>query len=228
MTVGVEAQTDGNADALVDVLTGETLMTISLAIGTVILLAIILVTAGWYVLSHRKAHASTPVTMLRPRSRARSRTIFQPLSIGDAVSHAGVEYVVEDISSSFADGETSRMVHLVPRDGLAHEQWLSISPDGRELAWLDAAATSGAVGAQHLALGAVVLPLMSTQTAVVNVRSSRGSAPAVFASVWRYRADPMVATVEHYSDGHLQAYAGRIVDRGLVDIRPAASTLRAA
>jgi len=94
-------------------------MTSSLAIGTVILLALVLVTAGWFVLSYRKAHALTPVTMLRPRSHARSRSIFQPLSIGDAVSHAGADYVVEDISSSFADGETSRMVHLVPKDVLA-------------------------------------------------------------------------------------------------------------
>jgi hypothetical protein len=93
-------------------------MTSSLAIGTVILLALVLVTAGWFVLSYRKAHALTPVTMLRPRSHARSRSIFQPRSIGDAVSHAGADYVVEDISSSFADGETSGMVHLVPRDVL--------------------------------------------------------------------------------------------------------------
>jgi hypothetical protein len=91
-------------------------MTSSLAIGTVILLALVLVTAGWFVLSYRKAHALTAVTMLRPRSHAQSGSIFQPLSIGDAVSHAGADYVVEDISPSFADGETSRMVHLVPRD----------------------------------------------------------------------------------------------------------------
>ena len=90
-------------------------MTSSLAIGTVILLALVLVTAGWFVLSYRKAHTLTPVTMLRLRSHARSRSIFQPLSIGGAVSHAGADYVVEDISSSLADGETSRMVHLVPR-----------------------------------------------------------------------------------------------------------------
>ena len=179
-----------NADALVDVPIWETLMTSSLAIGTVMLLALVLVTASRYVLSYRKSQALTPVTMLGPRSRARSRSIFQPLSIGDAVSHAGADYVVEDISSSFADGETSRMVHLVPRDGLAADQWLSISPGGTELAWLDAAATSGAPGARQLALGGVVLPLMSAQTAVVKLRSARGSAPAAFASVWRYRAGP--------------------------------------
>jgi hypothetical protein len=46
--------------------------------------------------------------------------------------------------------------------------------------------------------------------------------------VWRYRADPMVATVEQSSDGHLRAYAGRIVDRGRLDVWPAASALRAA
>jgi hypothetical protein len=203
-------------------------MTSSLAIGTVFLLALVLVAAGWFALNYRKARAQTPVTMLRPRSRARSRSIFQPLLIGDAVSHAGADYVVEDISSSFADGETSRMVHLVSRDGLARDQWLSISPSGTELAWLDAAATSGAPGARQLALDGVVLPLTSAQTAVVKVRSSRGSAPAAFASVWRYRADPMVATVEQSSDGHVQAYAGRVVDRGLLEVWPAASIRQAA
>jgi hypothetical protein len=203
-------------------------MTTSLVIGTLVLLSLVSVAAGWYVLNYRKAHTLTPVTMLRPRSSTRSRSIFQALSIGDAVSHAGADYVVEDISSSFADGETSRMVHLVPRDALARDKWLAISPDGREYAWLDAAATSGIAGAQQLAVGAAVLPLVSAQTAVVNVRSSRGSAPVVFASVWRYRADPMVATVEQYSEGDVRAYAGRIVERGLVDIRPDASTLRAA
>src|SRR5262249_36616017 len=147
-------------------------------------------------LNYRKAGTLTPVTRFRPRSRTRSRSIFQPLSIGDAVSHAGTDYTVEDISSSFADGETSRMVHLVPTAGSARDKWLSISPDGTELAWLDAAATSGAPGAQQLALGGVVLPLTSAQTAIVKVTSSQTSAPAVFASVWRYRADPMVATVE--------------------------------
>jgi hypothetical protein len=195
-----------------------------------ILLALALVAAGWYVRSYRKALALTPVTMLRPRSRARSRSIFQPLSIGDAVSHMGEDYVVEDISSRFADGETSRMVHLVPADGLAGDQWLSISPDGTELAWLDAAATSGSPGAQQLALGGVVLPLVSAQTAIVKVRGSSGSAPAVFASVWRYRADSMVATVEQSSDGQVRAYAGRIVERGRLDVWPAAaaSSVRAA
>jgi Domain of unknown function (DUF4178) len=203
-------------------------MTSSLAIGTVILVALVLATAAWYVLSYRKAHLMTPVTVLRPRSRARSRSIFEPLSIGDAVSHAGADYVVEDISSSFADGETSRMVHLVPRDGLARDQWLSISPGGTELALLDAAPTSGDPGARQLALGAMVLPLVSAQTAVIKVRASDGSAPARFASVWRYRAGPMVATVEQSSDGHLRAYAGRIIDRGMMDVWPAASTLQAA
>jgi hypothetical protein len=203
-------------------------MTSSLAIGIVIFLALFLVTAGWFVLSYRKAHTETPVTMLRPRSRSRSRSIFQPLAIGDAVSHAGADYVVEDISASFADGETSRMVHLVPRDGLARDRWLSISPGGTELAWLDAAAAPGAPGARQLSLGAVVLPLVSAQTAVVKVRSSRGSGPAAFASVWRYRAGQMVATVEQSSDGHLRAYAGRVVDRGVLEVWPAASTPRAA
>jgi len=75
----------------------------------------------------------------------------------------------------------------------------------------------------------VVLPLVSAQTAIVKVRSARGSAPAMFASVWRYREDSMVATVEQSSDGHVRAYAGRIVDPGRVDVwQPAASTLRAA
>jgi hypothetical protein len=191
----------------------------------VILFALVMVAAGWYVLSYRKTHALPPVTVLRPRSRARSRNIFQPLSIGDTVSHAGADYVVEDISSSFADGEISTMVHLVPRDGV-RDQWLSISPGGTELAWLDAAATSGAPGAQQLAIGGVPLPLISAQTAVVKVRSARGSAPASFASVWRYRDDSMVATVEQSADGHLRAFAGRIVDRGLLDVLPAAPTLR--
>jgi hypothetical protein len=205
-------------------------MTISLAIGTVILLALLLLGAGWYVLSvqQRKAHALTPVSVLRPRSGARSRSILDPLSIGDAVSHAGADYVVKDIRSSFADGETSRMVHLVPTDALARDHWLSISPAGTELAWLEAAGTSGAPGARQLAFGGVVLSLSSAQTAVVKVQSSYGSTPAVFANVWRYRGDSMVATVEQSSDGQLRAYAGRLVDRGRLDVWPAASTLKAA
>jgi hypothetical protein len=203
-------------------------MTSSLAIGTLIFLALVLVTAGWYLLSYRKARTPSTVSVFRPRSRARPRSIFQPLSIGDAVSHAGTDYVVEDISSSFAEGETTRMVHLVPRDGLVRDQWLSISPDGTELAWLDGAATSGAPGARQLALGADVLPLVRAQTAIVKVTNSQGSAPAAFASVWQYRADPMVATVEQSSDGRLRAYAGRIVDRGVLEVWPAAATRQAA
>jgi hypothetical protein len=140
----------------------------------------------------------------------------------------GVEYVVQDVSSSFADGETSTMVHLVPRDGLARDQWLSISPGGTEFAWLEAAATSGAPGARQLALGAEVLPLVRAQTAIIYDHGSRGSAPAAFASVWRYRADSMVATVAQFSDGHLRAYAGRIVDQRKLDVWPAASALQAA
>jgi hypothetical protein len=120
------------------------------------------------------------------------------------------------------------MVHLVPRDGLASDRWLFISPGTTELAWLEAAATSGAPGARQLALSGVVLPLMSAQTAIIKVRGSHGSAPAHFASVWRYRVDPMVATVQQSADGHLSAYTGRIVDPGLLDVWPAASTLRAA
>jgi hypothetical protein len=70
---------------------------------------------------------------------------------------------------------------------------------------------------------------VSAQTAVVKVQNSSGAAPVVFASVWRYRADATVATVEQYSDGHLRAYAGRVIDRTVREIRPAAaSTLKAA
>jgi hypothetical protein len=202
-------------------------MTSLLAIGTLILLVLVVAVAGWYVLSYRKAHGLTPVTMLRPRSGTRSRSIFQQLSIGDAVSHAGADYVVEGITSSFADGEASRMVHLLPTDGLARDQWLSISPGGTELAWLEAAAIGGAPGARQLTLGGVVLPLISAQTAVVKGKSARGGAPAAFVSVWRYRADPVVATVEQSSDGQLRAYAGRVVDRRVLDVRPAVSTLQA-
>jgi hypothetical protein len=38
----------------------------------------------------------------------------------------------------------------------------------------------------------------------------------------------MVATVEQSSDGHLRAYAGRIVDPRRLEDWPAASTLKAA
>src|SRR5262245_6644457 len=107
-------------------------MTSSLAIGIVILLVLLLVTAGWFMMCCRTACRLTPVTMLPSRSRTGSRRICQRLSSGDAVAHAGAEYVVEDITSSFADGETCTMVHLVPTDGLAREQWLSISPGGTE------------------------------------------------------------------------------------------------
>ena len=115
-------------------------MTSSLAIGAGIFLAIVLVTVGWYVLSNRKAHALTPVTMLRPRSRARSRSIFQPLSIGDAVSHAGADYVVEDISSSLRMVRPPGWSTWCPGMGLPATGGSPSRLDGTELAWLDAAA----------------------------------------------------------------------------------------
>jgi hypothetical protein len=38
----------------------------------------------------------------------------------------------------------------------------------------------------------------------------------------------MVATVEQSSDGSLRAYAGRIIDRRLLEVWPAAATPQAA
>ena len=64
--------------------------------------------------------------------------------MGDAVSRDGLDYVVEAVASSFVDGQTWKLVHLVPSGSESGEHWLEIAPAVLELTWLDAVAPPAA------------------------------------------------------------------------------------
>jgi hypothetical protein len=169
----------------------------------------------------RSAPAVAPQALLGAETRALPAEA--PLAVGDALSYDGIDYVVEAIAACFADGQRSQLVHLIPSGAGASEHWLSVSPGGIELAWLDVLTPSEPAGARELRVGGASLPLVGASSALVEVQTARGSTPGVLVSLWRYRSDRLVGIVEQWPDGTQRAYAGRLVERQDLEIWPARS-----
>jgi hypothetical protein len=124
------------------------------------------------------------------------------------------------VAITFSNGQTSKLLHLIPSGPGASEHWLLVTPGGLELAWLTAVEIVEHPGAPTFRVGALALPLMSATSATVEVRSSSGSTPAVLVNVWTYRSERLVALVEQWPDGTLESYAGTIVAPADLEIWP--------
>jgi hypothetical protein len=168
----------------------------------------------------RQAPAVAPSALLR--AQAAAPATVATLGLGDAISHDGVDYLVEGVVSSFADGQTWKLLHLVPSGAGAAEHWLSVAPGGLELAWLDGIGPAMTPGGKQLAYADTALPLVGVRSATAQVETRAGSSPGVLVRSWTYRQGQLVATVEQWPDGPVRAYAGHTLDARQFDIWPAA------
>jgi hypothetical protein len=142
------------------------------------------------------------------------------ISLRDAISYEGIDYVVDGVATSFSNGQTSKLLHMIPSGPGASEHWLFASPGGLEIAWLDAVECAEPPGAGTFTTSAAALPLVSASSATIEVQSGSGSTPAVLVNVWTYRAERLIALVRQWPDGAVETYAGTVVAPRDLEIWP--------
>jgi hypothetical protein len=173
------------------------------------------------LLRGRLAPAVAAEALLRaPQTSGRESKALAQLAPGDAVTHDGTDYLVDGLATSFADGQTSKLVHLVPSGAGGAEHWLSAAPGGLEFGWLQAI-DPPEVGARQLVLEGTVLDLSETRSSIVNVESTAGAAPDVLVRSWTYRAGPRLGLVEQWPDQSVHAYAGQTIAARELEVWPA-------
>jgi hypothetical protein len=165
----------------------------------------------------RQAPRAAPAELLASTSSEHESRPVQDLTVGDAVSRDGVDYLAEAVATSFADGQTWKLVRLAPSGADGGERWLEIAPAGLDLAWLDQATAPSAPGAAQL--GPLVLVASGSATTTVATRT--GTEPAVLIRTWRYRDANRVGLVQQWPDGALRAYIGTPIKPRDLDVWPA-------
>jgi uncharacterized protein DUF4178 len=159
----------------------------------------------------RRAPAAPPSVLLRAGAPAQGVDALRGLALGDAVTSSdGTDALVEGVATYFAEGQTWKLVHLVPPGGEGQARWLYVGPQGMELALLDEVAA--------------VQGLAETQsgTATVDVESRAGSARGVLVQYHRYAGADGFGLTEAWPDGSRHAYAGRSVPAAALEVWPAA------
>lgn len=169
----------------------------------------------------RQAPAVAPDTMLQTPAASGTGSVAN-LAPGDAVSRDGVDYVVDQLASSFADGETWKLAHLGSSGPAVPDGWLWISPSGRELAWLEPIEPP-APGANEIRVDSTTLQCVGSTSALVRIATTSETSPGVLVQNWRYRGDDTVGLVEQWPDSRVVAYAGKPLRPGDLEIWPAAS-----
>jgi hypothetical protein len=170
------------------------------------------------LLRGREAPTAAPSAMLRAGEPRRDAAALRDLSVGDAVSHDGDDYVVEGVATYFAQGQTWKLAHLVPSGPGAASVWLYVSPGALDAALLsEVAAPDGS----SLTIGNAALPVTSSGSATVDVASKAGSARGVLVNYTRYAASDALGLSEQWPDGARHAYAGPRVSATDLDIWPA-------
>jgi uncharacterized protein DUF4178 len=167
----------------------------------------------------RQAPSVEPAALLSGSTVSDTAKALEDLAVGDAVSRGGADYVVEAVASSFADGQTWQLVHLVPSGSDSGEHWLEIAPGALEVAWLDAVAPPASVGAPQLE----AMPLVLSSSAAVTVTTRAGEQSSVLATYWRYRGTSRVGVVQQWPDGGLQAFVGTVIHPRELQVWPSKS-----
>ena len=175
------------------------------------------------LLRGRLAPAMAPGALLHAREPVRGAAAVAALALGDAVTHDGTDYLVEGLATSFSDGRTSKLAHLVPSSAGPGEHWLWSSPGGLEFGWLLAIASPPEVGSRQLAVDGAQLDLVDTRSSIATVVTTAGSAPGVLVRSWTYRSGEQLGLVEQWPDQSVHTYAGRIISANDLDVWPAAA-----
>jgi hypothetical protein len=124
------------------------------------------------------------------------------------------------VTTSFSDGQTWKLAHLTPSGANPAEWWLSISPGGLELAWLEAI-PAPEPGAKQLVFRQSVLELGDARSSIVRVGTAHSSAPGVLVRSWLYHSSSHRGLVEQWPDGTMRAYAGRPLSASELEVWPA-------
>jgi hypothetical protein len=168
----------------------------------------------------RRAPAAAPSVLLRAGAPAHGQEAISTLQLGDAITQPeGTDSIAEGIATYFAEGQTWKMVHLVPPDARSKERWLYIGPAGLDLAMLDEVAAPAA--GQGLAFQGKELPRLGVLSATVDVKSHAGSAEAVLVTITRYGSHDVLGLVENWPDGTRHAYIGNSIRASDLEVWPA-------
>jgi len=165
------------------------------------------------LLRARRAPSAAPSVLLRTGAPAQGVGGLRDLALGDAVSAEGTDFLVEGVATYFAEGQTSKLVHLIPAATGARPRWLYVGPAGLEVALLDEAPAPR--------VGETDLPRTSSGTASVDIDSRAGSARGVLVTVSRFAADDALALAEQWPDGTRHTYAGARVRASDLEVWPA-------
>jgi hypothetical protein len=159
----------------------------------------------------RRAPEVAPSELVRSGTPARGIEALRNLSLRDAVTHDGIDYVVEGVATYFAEGQTWKLVHLSPADTGTAARWLYVGPAALEVALLDETAASPD------------MPQAATGTATVDVSSAAGAARGVLVSFRRFGAGEAVAFTEEWPDGARHTYVGKLIRPTDIDVWPASA-----
>lgn len=176
------------------------------------------------LLRGRRAPTAAPSAILRAGTPASGAGAIADLAVGDAVTLEGQDFLAEGVATSFAEGRTWKLVHLVPSGPGARERWLYVGPGGLDVAALDELPSPGTPGTAPVVVDGELLRIVERGTATVDVASRGGSARGVLVAYVRYQGegDGRIALAESWPDGAVHAYGGRIIRASDLEVWPSA------
>jgi hypothetical protein len=173
----------------------------------------------------REASSLRPQELLAA-GRSMRRHLSSPLalSLNDAVSHEGSDYLVRAALTYFAGGRQWKSYQL--HDG-KQERWLEVRDTGADLRWLaPPAALPGEIDGSMDAVevDGIRYTAGETGTATVTIDSAAGHQEGVFVQYRRYEANGRTLIVERWPDGQ-RMIDGRSIQPDELDLwtRPPAS-----
>jgi hypothetical protein len=170
----------------------------------------------------RSAPSVAPSVLVRAGEPQRGSDAIRNIGVGDAVTlpDEGADYVVEGVASYFAEGQTWKLVHLVPSGAVGSPRWLYVGPGGFDLALLEDVAPPPADG-EGWTMGGSDLRHVTRGTATVDVDGRAGSARGTLVSYARYAGPDVIGLTEAWPDGARHAYAGKSVTASDLEVWPA-------
>jgi hypothetical protein len=163
------------------------------------------------LLHGRVAAEVAPTALLTTDARPAIGPGLDQIGLGDAISREGMNFLVENLATYFAEGHRWKMARLVPTSSQAGAQWLYVGPGALDLALLEETTTPPS------------LPLVASGTAVADVQDRTHSAQGILVSYQRYRSDPHFAVVERWPDAADRVLAGDLVNSSDLEYWPAAA-----
>ena len=170
----------------------------------------------------RLAAPLRPQEMLEAGATPRRR-VDDPvsLSLEDAVSFDGEDFVVRGVLDYFGGGRRWRAYQL--HDG-RNERWLEVRAGGAQLAWLERLGEPVSPDDERITVRDSTYTAVERGTADVSIESAAGRQDGVLVEYRRYADGPSLLGVEAWPDGQ-RVLAGRTIAREDLDLwtRPAAT-----